>query len=140
MAELNELSRNTIQDIASQLEETNWTVETEPVVSGLQPDLIARQGDHTLVIELKLGTGSASVSSLVYLTKVQASLQESLGEEGQGQVVECVLVTNETVPDAVLQTAREVNVDIIQVHPSSSTEVAREVREHLSPGIGPAGD
>jgi hypothetical protein len=126
------------------LRNDGWSVEREPIVEGVRPDIVARKPGHgTYVVEVKQGEDDANLGSVAQVETFRRTL-DAVNEEGETHGI--LLIAGKQPPNLPLldEAARNANVTLVTTESSgldairaslASTDVLGSVRveQHTSP-------
>jgi len=112
VSDINEIERAAAHKARELFEEVEWTVEEEPQVGAMRPDLVVQSPNGaTYVVEVKAGQGSAHFGSVAQVATFIEEYQDVRAVED----VRGLLVTNMATQENILEAARSLGIQVAPV-------------------------
>lgn len=114
--------RGVAEIVADALRASDWTVQQEPIIGGVQPDLLASDpaGDRSYVVEIKSPGEAGHFADVAQVAAYRRAVQAALGRE-----VGAVLVIEGDASANTADAARELGVTLLATdaaHPDDAAE------------------
>ncbi len=130
VSDINEIERAAAHKARELFEEVEWTVEEEPQVGAMRPDLVVQSPNGaTYVVEVKAGQGSAHFGSVAQVATFIEEYQDVRAVED----VRGLLVTNMATQENILEAARSLGIQVVPVR-GGPGEMAQELFDQIQRG------
>jgi hypothetical protein len=123
------VARGVAEIVADTLRASHWTVEEEPIIGGVQPDLLASDpaGDHSYVVEIKAPGEAGHFADVAQVAAYRRAAQAALGRN-----VGAILVIEGDASANTTEAARELGVTLLATDAAHPDGAAAALVSHLS--------
>jgi len=122
------MERGVAEIVAEALRARHWTIQEEPIIGGVQPDLLASdpQGGRSYVVEIKSPGEAGHFADVAQVAAYRRAAQAALGRD-----VEAILVIEGDASENTAEAARELGVTLLAADPAHPEYAAEALVSHL---------
>jgi Restriction endonuclease len=122
------VGRGVAKIVADAFRASDWTVQEEPIIGGVQPDLLASDpaGDRSYVVEIKSPGEAGHFADVAQVAAYRRAAQAALGRE-----VGAILVIEGDASANTAEAARELGVTLVAADAAHPDGTAEALVNHL---------
>jgi hypothetical protein len=114
-------------DIAADLKERGWTVEAEPVLGSVRPDILISEDDRVYVVEVVAGDDGVHFGSVA-----QAAAFGEAARNATHRDVEAVLVVTGPMSEEIGRVGNDFGVEVLSSESADPTAISDLLTNRLS--------